>query len=134
MCYKISLASHLSDMHRMFATYYENNIFTDVVVSSSDRTISIRAHRLILTAGSQHFCEKLAEHERRSEIEPKLIVPLVEPQDLLDIVHLMYYGQVVVPDVRLQKMVSASIFLGIKGFETNSIAVVAEDEVSFYNH
>lgn len=130
MSIKLYSSSHLSDMQRMFAEYYEHNLFTDVVIWSGDGTMSIRAHRLILAAGSDHLREKLVEHQHGTMSEPKLIVPFIDAQDLLNLVHFLYYNQVVVSEARLEAVLSAAVFLGIKGFKWQELGLPVDDEAS----
>ena len=81
-----------------------DNLYTDVTLVSEDN-IQIRAHKLILSAGSEYFRDILSD---KAHPHPMLCLDGVTYENLDRVLKYLYVGEVSIPHVSLQEFLQVS--------------------------
>ncbi|KAG0409844.1 hypothetical protein HPB47_013054 [Ixodes persulcatus] len=94
----------------VFSSLLSNESSMDVTLVCADRTL--KAHRMVLAAGSAFFQALLTQSPSR---EPTLVLPDVRFAQLRPVVEFMYCGQVTVYEHELPELLKVADALEIRG-------------------
>lgn len=106
--------SHFGDMFGLFEEFYRSNSMADVVIAVDGKTI--KAHRIVLSAGSDYFRRILVSINSTSHV-PILFITDISYEDMESIIEFIYRGQILVTRDKVESLRQAAYKLRIKGFE-----------------
>merc|ERR1712223_1467225 len=109
------------DLHGSFRELRNNNKFSDISLScrnTNGGSLSIRAHRVILSAYSRIFEDMFSNHP--STTDPMVYLKGVIFDDLKNLLDFMYNGEVSVPQSNLASFLAAAEDLQVRGLDNDS--------------
>ncbi|CAG2164141.1 unnamed protein product, partial [Oppiella nova] len=123
LAFCLEYSNHKTDMMNAFEDYLRNESMVDVMLTCEGR--SIKAHKVVLSAGSTYFADIFKEFKNPFQF-PVLIIKDMPFRDLKAIVEFLYRGEVVVPVEQVSSLSKSAQTLLIKGLEKyfNKSAVV----------
>ena len=101
---KLNWSDYQGNVLRSFSKLHGDNLFADVTLVSEDNK-HIKAHRLILSAGSKFFRNILVD---KSHVHPMLCLDGVNSEELDMVIKYLYVGEVAVPQSNLQKFLQVA--------------------------
>ena len=118
---------------KLFNRHRIEERYTDVTLVSDDNQL-FRAHKLVLSAGSQYF-DKILEETRPHPypIYPMLCLDGINSEDLSNILEYIYYGEIMVPETDLQRFLKVATKLKCLGLnvskqEEGELKTVVKDQ------
>jgi len=124
--YCLKWNNHPRNIANVFERLRHEELFVDVSLATSDKQI-IRAHRVLLSAGSGYLEKVLAftpsEH-------PTVVLPSVKYKDLKLLVDFMYSGEISVDQQQFPSLLEAARWLKIRGLYEDSEEFTEEPEES----
>jgi hypothetical protein len=114
LAFCLEYSNHKSDMIDAFDDYLKNENMVDVMLSCEGNTI--KAHKMILSAGSTYFRNIFSAFKNPFQF-PVLIIKDMPFKDLKAIVEFLYRGEVVVPVEQVSSLSKSAQSLYIKGLE-----------------
>ncbi|CAG0916081.1 unnamed protein product [Notodromas monacha] len=117
--YRLKWNSHHEETFAAFESLLADEAFSDVVLSC--RGMTMRAHRLVLSACSSYFRQTLQELGRDfPHNQPVLVFRDTSPQLLSLLLTYMYQGEVEVPSDVLKDLMDLADNLDVKGLRQTS--------------
>jgi len=125
--YCLKWNNHPRNIATVFDRLRLEELFVDVTLATSDRQI-IRAHRVLLSAGSGYLEKVLAMNPSD---HPTVVLSNIRYKELKLLVDFMYSGEIAVDQQQFPTLLEAAKSLKIRGlYEDAEDSGIAEDEVS----
>ena len=125
----VSWADFSSSVPKLFNRHKIEERYTDVTLVSDDNQM-FRAHKLVLSAGSQYF-DKILE-ENMIHPYPMLCLDGINSSDLNYVLDYIYNGEIKVPEADLQKFLKVATRLKCLGLNVSKqevkVKTIAKDQ------
>ena len=106
----ISSSLYPHNVAKTYGEMFRNNVLTDVTLICHDK-IKIEAHKAVLCSGSKVLQDYLVSHPHAS---PMLFFHAIKEEHLKPLIEFMYFGQTMVPQASLQKIIEIAKELEIR--------------------
>lgn len=110
--YNIKWDKHISNITRVLKHFLRNETLCDVTLACEDT--SIKAHKIILSAGSSYFQSLLSENPCK---HPIVVLKDMHYRELKVILDFMYCGQAIVAENQYHELKRIADALKVKGFK-----------------
>lgn len=122
--YCLKWNNHPRNIATVFDRLRTEELFVDVSLATSDRQV-IRAHRVLVSAGSGYLAKVLAMNPSD---HPTVVLSNIRYKELKLLVDFMYTGEIAVDQQQLPGLLEAAKWLRIKGLYEGSMDDDDEDE------
>lgn len=122
--------NHFEDMFKEFEKMYTNQTMFDVIISCFGSDLVIRAHRVVLAAGSDFFRQAFTKLPSLIQ-QPVMIASDIEYSLMKTLVEFIYRGQIIIQnEEKFQELRIAAEKLKIKGFKHFVYKLTAENSIA----
>lgn len=122
--YLLKWVDHQRTIMSAFRTLLENGAFADCTLSAEG--ISVRAHKIVLSACSRYFETILAQ---QFDKHPIFVLKDVKFEELRAIIDYMYKGEVIVSSDQIAGLLEVAKLLQIKGLtENRDESIISEEQ------